>query len=514
MALMFGTVFVVCLITFLSTLLYVLSSFGNAILFHLLWQICAAGDRAVCSGSVPDAVLYITIAELVSASIQTYTCRKDMNWPLAIHLTGAQLVGGVFGTLLLFAVTSVWVVRVLGCLFFYTATVSIVREANFSATSEIDKWNKENAENEIREHESFTSNPLQQSANLDSKWHINIKSHYTKESGELLLPDELPTEAGIPSISLRQSISDRVINRIPSFYGNDKVEVVDTTENSNSFCDKNVDMNNEYDSRNSSCHDENLISASNEFAEVHSSIGNHNVSIIQEVQMHNSSSSAASELKENSESSAGLSVSYKLDTRNRVMTVWIVGLCAGFLGGLFGTGGPPLMLFVMYTHLPKNESRGSMSLAFFCISVERMVLMFIIPNDLQLGSSESSVIAILIVISTLASIWTGEQMVPYVSEIVFRRLIMTILSVGSVMIMTSGTSIVIQASVCGGSLVFFCVLGYIAYKHYAKKLTVSFALIATTEVANENGTSIESDIGSFRRQMIKSSKNWSIRSIH
>lgn len=122
---MLETVVVVTLLNFLSTILYILSSFGDAIFFQLGWQICTACTSDVCSGEVYEAVLYISIALAISAPLQVYSMWKYINWPIAINLTLSQLIGGYLGILLLLFGTSVWMVRSLG-IFFALVTVQYI----------------------------------------------------------------------------------------------------------------------------------------------------------------------------------------------------------------------------------------------------------------------------------------------------------------------------------------------------------------------------------------------------
>ena len=84
---MFVVIIVICLINLLSTVLYIISSFGNAILIQLSWQICGKINSLICSGNVVDAVFYISISTGISAPLQVYSMWSSINWPIAINLT-------------------------------------------------------------------------------------------------------------------------------------------------------------------------------------------------------------------------------------------------------------------------------------------------------------------------------------------------------------------------------------------------------------------------------------------
>lgn len=370
-----ATTLVIVVITFVSAYLYVISSFGNAILFHLLWQVCATGDSNICSGNIAEAVLYITISTVCSTTIQTYLCRRYINWPLAWRLAIGQLVGGFFGTLLLFTVTSVWIVRSLGLFFLLVAFQSILREAKLAVDADIAKQMVDTINYEVKE----TFNPLQGS----------------------IVPN-LPRDLiASKSVNLEEAAVSTVVYPMIA------------------------------------------------------------------TQAHPISSSSTT---------STVNDVYEIDTWHRETFVLAVGTAAGFLGGLFGTGGPPLMLFVTYVRLPKNVSRGTLSLGFCAISFERLLLFFLFPpSGLNVYSDDKVLMYDFIIIATLSSIYLGNVTVKYVSEAHFRRLIMCILSTGSVMMMTSGISIVVQVSLFTASLVLLGLLGFCAYKYYYRSLSVEFS---------------------------------------
>lgn len=370
-----ATTLVIVVITFVSAYLYVISSFGNAILFHLLWQVCATGDSDICSGNIAEVVLYITISTVCSTTIQTYLCRRYINWPLAWRLAIGQLVGGFFGTLLLFTVTSVWIVRSLGLFFLLVAFQSILREAKLAVDADIAKQMVDTINYEVKE----TFNPLQGS----------------------IVPN-LPRDLiASKSVNLEEAAVSTVVYPMIA------------------------------------------------------------------TQAHPISSSSTT---------STVNDVYEIDTWHRETFVLAVGTAAGFLGGLFGTGGPPLMLFVTYVRLPKNVSRGTLSLGFCAISFERLLLFFLFPpSGLNVYSDDKVLMYDFIIIATLSSIYLGNVTVKYVSEAHFRRLIMCILSTGSVMMMTSGISIVVQVSLFTASLVLLGSLGFCAYKYYYRSLSVEFS---------------------------------------
>lgn len=107
----------------ISVLLYAVTSFGNAILFHIGWHCCSLLTSGhICQiDNLPLTVVYITFAGVVLFPGQLFKLRKWINWPLAIHIALGQQIGLVFGIYVLFNFQSIWISRVLGITFFIVA---------------------------------------------------------------------------------------------------------------------------------------------------------------------------------------------------------------------------------------------------------------------------------------------------------------------------------------------------------------------------------------------------------
>lgn len=114
-------------INFGSVLLYALTSFGNAILFHIGYRVCSlASSGSVCEpDNIPLVVVYITLSGLALFPGQLWRLRTSINWPLAINLAIAQQIGLVVGVYVLFSYRSVVISRVIGALFFVAALQSL-----------------------------------------------------------------------------------------------------------------------------------------------------------------------------------------------------------------------------------------------------------------------------------------------------------------------------------------------------------------------------------------------------
>jgi uncharacterized membrane protein YfcA len=335
---MWGTLAVVALLNLLSTILYILSSFGNAILLQLGWQICAALDHLVCSGEVAEAVFYISLSSAVSAPLQVYSMWSSINWTIALHLTLSQLCGGFVGMSLLFVVTSVWMVRSLGVLFGFVAIQYIFKESLSVASKRL-----------IALPPPAPLSPLE-TCNEIHLAHLEIA---------------VATDDPSPAPAL-------VIAPHPS----------------------------------------------------------------------------------------------RTHWTTHPLVVWLVGLSAGLLGGLFGTPGPPLMLYVTKSTMTKDEVRGTLAVSYTFLTAERLLMMLLLPNSpIDLITLRSFFAFIGIVLTSLAGRSIGQALNKHVDEILFRRIIMAILSFGSVTMMTSGLPLLPRLVAYVLLMALYGLVGYLVYAY-------------------------------------------------
>jgi uncharacterized membrane protein YfcA len=115
MAVFLLSVAVSCFITFIAVAIYVLSSFGNGMIFHMGWQVCARlSGGSVCNGEISTATIMITIAAFFLLPIQLYMLLDMVDWKLGINLSFTQQIGVFLGMYVSFTVHSDWLARGLG----------------------------------------------------------------------------------------------------------------------------------------------------------------------------------------------------------------------------------------------------------------------------------------------------------------------------------------------------------------------------------------------------------------
>ncbi len=107
---------------------------------------------------------------------------------------------------------------------------------------------------------------------------------------------------------------------------------------------------------------------------------------------------------------------------------WVVaptGLVSGLLTGLFGTGGPPLIVFYHLAGLDKGGFRGNLMAVFVAMTLLRVASYS--AQGLITGERLWSGLAVLP--ASLLGAWLGQRVHVQISEAVFRRLVSGLLGV-------------------------------------------------------------------------------------
>jgi uncharacterized membrane protein YfcA len=96
-----------------------------------------------------------------------------------------------------------------------------------------------------------------------------------------------------------------------------------------------------------------------------------------------------------------------------------VGFLSGILGGMFGTGGPPLILYYQLSGLPKTAFRGQLMAIFLLVTVVR------VPSYAVAGliTGPRLLAGLAAMPAVLLGAWLGHRLHVRVSEPVFQRLV-------------------------------------------------------------------------------------------
>ena len=107
------------------------------------------------------------------------------------------------------------------------------------------------------------------------------------------------------------------------------------------------------------------------------------------------------------------------------------GVAAGLLGGMFGTGGPPLILFYQLRGVDKVAFRGTLMAIFMCVSIVRL------PSYLVAGLITAPRLwsALVMVPALLLGMWLGNRVQVEMSEQRFRQLVSVALVIIGLMLL-------------------------------------------------------------------------------
>jgi uncharacterized membrane protein YfcA len=121
--------------------------------------------------------------------------------------------------------------------------------------------------------------------------------------------------------------------------------------------------------------------------------------------------------------------------RRRSWPSWLgppVGLLSGLLTGLFGTGGPPLVLYYQLGGTPKSEFRGQLMAIFLLMTLVR------VPSYAGLGLITTPRLwsALLVMPAVLVGAVVGNRIHLELDEDVFRRLVsLALLAIGVLLLL-------------------------------------------------------------------------------
>jgi len=107
---------------------------------------------------------------------------------------------------------------------------------------------------------------------------------------------------------------------------------------------------------------------------------------------------------------------------------WVIpptGLASGLLTGLFGTGGPPLIVYYHLAGLDKGGFRGNLMAVFVAMTLLRVVSY----SAQGLITTERLWSGLAVLPASLLGAWIGQRIHVQISERVFRRLVSGLLGV-------------------------------------------------------------------------------------
>ncbi|GAB5035605.1 Hypothetical protein NocV09_02800260 [Nannochloropsis oceanica] len=115
----------------------------------------------------------------------------------------------------------------------------------------------------------------------------------------------------------------------------------------------------------------------------------------------------------------------------------VLGLASGVLAGLFGTGGPPLMVLVAVTDVGKDEWRASNAVIWLVDNVVRFAYLYAVQRQMALLNDGPSLVSLMI--AGGVGVYAGSVLSPMVDGALFRRLLILLMLLGANVMLFAGT---------------------------------------------------------------------------
>lgn len=121
--------------------------------------------------------------------------------------------------------------------------------------------------------------------------------------------------------------------------------------------------------------------------------------------------------------------------------VLLTGACSGFLGGLFGTGGPPMMVFVATNAITVREWRATMAMTYGALGYVRVVYVTLFGDALDFDKLPEYASMLIGAVVGLAA---GNKVAPKVNRIILKKVMLVLLVLGGTMMCAASNPSVVR----------------------------------------------------------------------
>lgn len=200
-------------------------------------------------------------------------------------------------------------------------------------------------------------------------------------------------------------------------------------------------------------------------------------------------------------------VIYEFKEWKDYILVWIVGISSGFFGGLYASGGPPLMWFVATVNLEKNMCRGTIAFLYLIENFGRIVFIVLYSPDNEILAMRLPSLLLLITayaVTSMIALAVGSAAVAAVDQQCFRYLILAMLGFGSVLLTTTGYSTTGSLYIVLIAALIYCML----YIYYLSQTSASGRGSVSGRVVGIADSSFELIVGNLSKKIpFSSNKN-------
>lgn len=104
---------------------------------------------------------------------------------------------------------------------------------------------------------------------------------------------------------------------------------------------------------------------------------------------------------------------------------WVMGLFGGVLGGAFGTGGPPVIIYMTLADWPKDLIKSTLPAIFLLTSVFQTILF---AANGMLGAEQLELNAVALP-GLVLGVWLGSRLYAIIDQALFKRIILILLTI-------------------------------------------------------------------------------------
>jgi uncharacterized membrane protein YfcA len=134
---------------------------------------------------------------------------------------------------------------------------------------------------------------------------------------------------------------------------------------------------------------------------------------------------------------------FQINTRDKECLVYFTGFIAGLLAGIYGSGGPPLMIFATHIKIRKDEWRATCTLSYF---LQNLVAATYIStyDEYRIKSVNQYIMTLLLICTVLIALYFGNIIADRINTNLWKKLILLLLMIGSAIMISAGYPAYVQ----------------------------------------------------------------------
>jgi uncharacterized membrane protein YfcA len=451
----FETVAVTLFISFFCVVSFAITSFGGAIIFQLGWSICSLASDRVCGSDLAIPLAMMSIGAFLQLPLQVVLLWRYVNIPLAIRFTVYQSIGTLLGVFILTKYgTEASLRQLLGFFLLAVATWFFWKESRHNPdeiSHAIDNTSQRTILlQKVQSLSSFKPLRLISLIGEDSDGDTNTSDLGNHPNGsvasKVLNTNEesssLPQESsfngrwsirsalsGLLSVTTFGLISDktRLLYRPASLADDEQGVLSDRIAPSYEGCNSSSGGSSPFVGTTETrlvASADSRPGVSGEYVSF-SVAGKGTASSVPPVHGHTLRRLSATEIGQ-----------FEVKSWLMEFYIMVAGATAGILGGLYGTSGPPLMIFVCAFGIDKDEWRATTSVAHLFENLVRSYVVLYVEKVVDVSQNWYFVLGY--VFTLAAGLIVGDALAHHVNTSLWRQILLFFMMCSSSTLITAG----------------------------------------------------------------------------